>query len=129
MKLSNRVLTGMGALALWALCGVLSGPVLAADDEQSATNAEYSKGTKLCMACHKEGKEKPAHEIFLTSMGISGDPNSPFADGNHGCESCHGPSAAHTKKNKDGTRPSPAVMSPCAVRSPITWGRSLTNCV
>jgi DmsE family decaheme c-type cytochrome len=108
-KLLNGVFAGMSALVFWAFCVLLSGPAVAADDEESIFDGEYSRGTKMCMACHKEGREKPAHEIFLTSMGISGDPNSPFAEGNHGCESCHGPSAAHTKKNKDGTRPSPAV--------------------
>jgi len=84
-------------------------PALAADGEDSAGSGEYSKGVKLCMTCHKEGKEKPAHEIFMTSMGISGDPKSPFAEGNHDCEACHGPSKDHTKRSADGSRPSPAI--------------------
>jgi len=87
----------------------LAGPVLAADEKDASVSAEYSKGMKLCMACHREGKDKPAHEIFMTPMGISGDPNSPFAEGNHNCESCHGPSKAHTKKQADGSRLPPPV--------------------
>jgi DmsE family decaheme c-type cytochrome len=82
-------------------------PVFA--DEETAITGEYSKGVKRCMSCHKEGKDKPAHEIFLTTMGISGDPDSPFAEGNHDCEACHGPSKHHLKKQPDGTRLPPAI--------------------
>jgi len=51
-QLLNRVFAGMSTLTLWAVCFVLSGPAVAADDEDSAMSGEYSKGTKLCMACH-----------------------------------------------------------------------------
>jgi len=78
-------------------------------DEETEAAAEYSKGANQCMACHREGRDKEAHEIFLTPMGISRSPDSPFADGNHDCEACHGPSDTHRKKQKDGTRLLPAV--------------------
>jgi DmsE family decaheme c-type cytochrome len=78
-------------------------------DEEADATAEYSKGANQCMSCHREGRDKAAHEVFLTPMGISGAENSPFAEGNHDCESCHGPSAAHRKKLEDGTRPPPSV--------------------
>lgn len=78
-------------------------------DEEITPAAEYSKGAKQCMTCHKEGKDRSAHEIFLTPMGISGDPDSPFADGNHDCEACHGPSKSHRKKQKDGSRLPPGI--------------------
>jgi DmsE family decaheme c-type cytochrome len=65
------------------------------------------------MACHREGKEKPAHEIFLTKMGVEGDPRTPFAEGNHDCEACHGPSKSHTKRQSDGSRlPPPITFGP-----------------
>jgi len=68
----------------------------------------------------------PAHEVFLTPMGISGDPASPFADGNHDCEACHGPSKSHLKRSKDGTRPSPAITfdekNPVATQNEICLG-------
>ncbi len=61
------------------------------------------------MACHKEGRDLPAHEIFTTPMGVTGDPGSPFAAGNHDCEACHGPSKSHLRKQKDGTRLAPPI--------------------
>lgn len=80
-----------------------------ANDEEIVATAEYSSGARQCMLCHKEGKDLPAHEIFLTPMGIGGDPNSPFAEGKRECEACHGPSKSHRKKQKDGTRLPPAI--------------------
>jgi DmsE family decaheme c-type cytochrome len=82
---------------------------LAVGDEEISTTDEYSKGARQCMSCHRQGKDREAHEIFLTPMGISGASDSPFADGNHDCEACHGPSTAHRKKQKDGTRLPPAI--------------------
>jgi len=82
---------------------------LAVADEESASTDEYSKGARQCMSCHKEGKDPAAHEVFLTPMGISGAADSPFAEGSHDCETCHGPSASHRKKQKDGTRLPPQV--------------------
>jgi len=77
----------------------------AAGDEESDTDAEYGKGAKQCLSCHKEGKEFPAHEILATPMASMADPESPFGEENHQCETCHGPSKAHLKKLPDGTRP------------------------
>ena len=78
-------------------------------DEETSTTGEYSTSARQCMNCHKEGRDLEAHEIFLTPMGISDAADSPFAEGNHDCEACHGPSASHRKKQKDGTRLSPAI--------------------
>lgn len=78
-------------------------------DDEAKPEAEYSSGARQCMACHSEGKDRAAHEVFLTPMGISNAPNSPFAEGSHDCETCHGPSASHRKKQEDGTRLPPAV--------------------
>ena len=82
---------------------------LAFGDEEVDATAEYSKGANQCMSCHREGRDPAAHEVFLTPMGISNAENSPFAEGSHDCETCHGPSASHRKKSEDGTRPSPSV--------------------
>ena len=78
-------------------------------DEEVDTTAEYSSGARQCMSCHREGRDPAAHEVFLTPMGISGAAKSPFADGRHDCETCHGPSKSHRKKQKDGTRLSPSI--------------------
>ncbi len=85
-----------------------TGWAVAAEDGDAIPEHEYSKGVKRCMLCHKEGKPMAAHEIFLTPMGISGDPRAPFADGNHDCEACHGPSKSHLKRKK-GVRPPPPI--------------------
>ncbi len=82
---------------------------LAIADEETEATAEYSKGANQCMSCHREGRDQAAHEIFMTPMGISGAEKSPFAEGSHDCETCHGPSASHRKKQKDGSRLSPSV--------------------
>ena len=78
-------------------------------DEVIEASSEYSSGARQCMVCHSEGKDPAAHEIFLTPMGISGAADSPFAEGSHDCETCHGPSAAHRKKQADGSRLPPMV--------------------
>ena len=80
-----------------------------AEEAADEPELKYSKGARQCMACHREGRERPAHEIFLTTMGIKGDPDSPFAEGNHDCEACHGPAAHHIRKQSDGSRLPPPV--------------------
>jgi DmsE family decaheme c-type cytochrome len=105
------------AMLAGVMCFALSGPALAAEDEAPGKEspkpaAEYSRGSKLCLACHNPKSDRPAHEILLTKMGTTADPSSPFADGNHQCETCHGPAKSHTKRQKDGTRlPPPMTFS------------------
>ncbi len=96
-------------LILIALSLLLTGPAFADEVEEAATQAEYSRGANQCMACHREGRQPAAHQIFLTPMGISDSKNSPFADGRHDCETCHGPSDAHRKRAEDGSRPLPTI--------------------
>lgn len=109
----GKLLSGkMTVVVAMMLYFALTLPALAAENEETKASGEYSKGVKQCLACHKEGKEKPAHEIFLTPMGSSADPDSPFGAGNHDCETCHGPAKEHTKKQADGTRlPPPMTFS------------------
>jgi len=111
-----RQIPGNFRLLAWLLTAgallflvVAPGLALAAGQDEEAAPTEYSKGVKQCMACHKEGRDRPAHEIFFTTMGVKGDPASPFAEGNHDCEACHGPSAHHTKRQSDGSRLPPTV--------------------
>ncbi len=107
MKVFNRTAGTLIMLVVFSF--MLFDTVLAAEDDNPAATDEYSNGARQCMTCHKEGKELPAHEIFKTPMGISEDPDSPFAGGNRDCETCHGPSKTHRKKQKDGTRLPPAI--------------------
>ena len=93
-----------------ALCFALAGPALAAGDEKSALAAEYSRGAKQCMACHKKLKGKQtAHYVSLSGMDSSTYPAFPMADGKHYCETCHGPAAAHTKRQAGGGRVPPPM--------------------
>lgn len=105
----QRRLSDIRTFVVLMLCFTLTGPMLAIGAEEIVASAEYSKGSRQCMSCHKQGKDLPAHEIFMTPMGVSGDPASPFAEDKHDCETCHGPSKSHRKRQKDGTRPPPAI--------------------
>jgi len=101
--------------ALTVLVGLLffalSSPVTAAGDEEPMAGGEYSKGAKQCLSCHKkDGMGPPAHQILQSPMGTTADPATPFGEGQHDCETCHGPSKSHMKKLADGTRPSPAIV-------------------
>lgn len=104
----NR-LQGIVTFLTLIFCFSLAGVALADELEENTAAAEYSKDAGKCMSCHREGRDLQAHEVFLTPMGISDDPDSPFAEGRHDCETCHGPSATHRKKQEDGTRLSPAI--------------------
>ncbi len=112
--------------ALLVFCFTLAGVGMADEGDQSFATAEYSKGAKRCMTCHKEGKARDAHEIFMTPMGISRDPDSPFAEGRHDCETCHGPSKKHPKRQKDGSRTRPSVVfdetTPAAIQNAVCLG-------
>jgi DmsE family decaheme c-type cytochrome len=107
-------------------CFTLAGTAPAEELGESTAPAEYSNSANQCMACHREGRDLPAHEIFMTPMGISGAVDSPFADGKHDCETCHGPSASHRRKLEDGSRPSPAIAfnesTPVATQNEVCQG-------
>lgn len=84
--------------------------------EEAPGEPQYSKdGTAGCMECHDETEEHPVFSIFLTAHAQMGDPRTPLAQ--QGCESCHGPSAAHADKPRKystavrfaGENPSPAA--------------------
>jgi len=58
---------------------------------------QYTEGgIAACMECHDESEEHPVYSIFHTAHAQMGDSRTPFAM--HGCESCHGPSQAHSDK-------------------------------
>jgi len=57
---------------------------------QMPAAAAAGGGPTTCLKCHTEPRVVP---ILQTPHAVSGDPHAPF--GQEGCESCHGPSAAH----------------------------------
>ena len=87
-------------MALWAL--MLTMPVTA---QEAVIAAEYSSGTELCLSCHNKLKETTmGHAKFLSSPDPSNDTATALADGQHSCEACHGPAAAHAKRQAGGSR-------------------------
>ena len=85
--------------------GVICLPLHAADE----TLAYSPAGTDGCLMCHGADRMIPAADILSTPHGRKGNPNSPFAEGNQGCESCHGPSALHLTMGPDGKRHPPGI--------------------
>jgi len=60
-----------------------------------------------CLMCHAPDERHPLRAVYEGPHGVAGDARTPVAQG--GCESCHGPSAAHLVLRSDGSRPPPAV--------------------
>ena len=93
------------------LCLAFTNMLWADEDENSAADPEYAGfGASVCLGCHGETSAKPAHEILLTPMARKADSRTPFAEGGHQCETCHGPSKSHILGGAGGERPSPAVV-------------------
>ena len=75
----------------------------------------YSReGTPLCSGCHDLGKHSPVQFMLMSAHGDATKSGTPMAE--KGCESCHGPSAAHAK-------------SPTTVKPGISFGPNWTNSV
>jgi len=70
-------LQGIVTFLILMFCFALAGTALADELEENAAAAEYSTDAGKCMTCHREGRDLQAHEVFLTPMGISDDPDSP----------------------------------------------------
>ncbi len=84
----------------------------ATDDGSGALYSE--RGAATCMQCHNEA---PVTDILKTAHAVKGDLHSPF--GQHECESCHGPSAAHATGFAKGTPAAPAIVFNGPNASPI----------
>lgn len=89
---------------------------------------KYNKrGLKGCLKCHNETSEvRPVLSILRTRHAQTADPRTPFAAGEHTCETCHSPSAAHAKKPRKGQEHAPVnvsfgpkQVSPARVRSAV----------
>ena len=86
-------------------------PSPAADEDAYAKN-----DPQVCMGCHGQD---PHIQSFLkySSMARKGDQRTPMAGG--GCESCHGPSAAHVASRSQGGDVEPAVVFSGPHASPV----------
>ena len=87
--------------------------VSAASDDASG----FAKGDpQVCLGCHGQD---PHIKAFLrySPMARKGDQRTPMADG--GCESCHGPSAAHVASRSKGGDVEPTVVFSGPRASPV----------
>jgi DmsE family decaheme c-type cytochrome len=93
-------------LSVFSLMFILAGSVSAEGETSMPGAGEYSaEGADSCLSCHGADDEHPAQEILATPHAVVSDSSSPFGEGMHGCETCHGPSKAHLTRLEDGSRP------------------------
>lgn len=93
------------------LCMLLSAVSVLADGDHYHGGGEYLKGgADACLICHREGSPMSAEGIRDSAHAVTGNPRSPFTEGNLACQSCHGPSADHLGRAPDGSRPLPGVV-------------------
>ncbi|MEX1032523.1 MAG: DmsE family decaheme c-type cytochrome [Cellvibrionaceae bacterium] len=78
-------------------------------DSGAAHAAFVTGGAESCLVCHGADRFYPAAGILQTAHARVANPRSPFAEGKHQCQSCHGPSANHLSVGADGRRPPPPV--------------------
>jgi len=107
--LTMALFTGMLALG-----GMPAGaqPAAGAGPAPAAQPAAFAGGgAETCLKCHStDAKVTP---ILQTPHAVKGDAHTPF--GQDGCESCHGPSAAHVSSRQN----SPSVLFKGANKSPV----------
>ncbi|HTW33415.1 MAG TPA: DmsE family decaheme c-type cytochrome [Rhizomicrobium sp.] len=80
-------------------------PQSAAPAAENAAPLYSAGGASTCLQCHNAS---PVSDILSTPHAVKGDPHAPF--GQHGCETCHGPSDAHVQGWAKGTPTAPTVV-------------------
>ena len=80
------------ALSVFILGLGAAGAVSAAGNASASQAADRDK---VCTTCHDASWPKPILSYYQTKMGNRADPRTP------GCQTCHGPSAAHLKNAGD----------------------------
>src|SRR5271169_2044907 len=89
----------LGVVLMGGMGACLAAKDQAADQPNTSAasarmNQPYSEeAEKTCLTCHNS---PPVNYILQTPMAVKSDPRTPF--GQHGCESCHGPSGDHAKQ-------------------------------
>lgn len=118
MSAGNRIGGFAFLVMLFALVVGSAVPARAADAPAVGDGLYSQHGTATCTQCHNEA---PTSNILKTPHAMTGDVHAP--GGQKGCESCHGPSAAHAEGFAAGKPVEPAVVfngpnaSPVSVRN------------
>lgn len=114
MSAGNRII---GYALLVLVCAAFLGcttSAFAAEPVPVGDGLFSQHGTATCVQCHNEA---PASDILKTPHAMKGDAHSP--GGQKGCESCHGPSAAHAEGFAAGKPMLPAVVFSGPNASPV----------
>jgi DmsE family decaheme c-type cytochrome len=98
------LLAGIALASLGARPAAGDPTVLASSSDEYATG-----GVEECLKCHDETSEYPVLSILATPHGVKADERTPIASA-HGCETCHGPSAAHVREPEDGAERAPVAV-------------------
>lgn len=77
---------------VFAVC--MAGVAWAAPPAASFSGDRTLAGDKVCTECHDESDKAPVLGLYQTRHGQKADARTP------GCQTCHGPSAAHVKDQK-----------------------------
>lgn len=119
MDTNTPGLSGCMDHLLWSrakfLCGTFLLSVLFCFLPVPAQSADESSADYLpndpdsCLLCHSGNSDVAADNILQTVHGLRNHPDSPMGDGQAGCQSCHGPSAAHLLMS-EGVRNLPSVV-------------------
>jgi DmsE family decaheme c-type cytochrome len=82
------------ALTVLAFTAFAAGLAAAQAPPASLSADRTLAGDKVCTECHDETDKSPTLGLYQTRHGVKGDARTP------GCQTCHGPSAAHVKNQK-----------------------------
>ncbi len=85
-------------------------PSFSQQTAEESVSPPQALGTDACLLCHGPSSGRPATAIFERAHGIGANPQTPFGASNHGCETCHGPSAQHVAFDENGKRKPPTVV-------------------
>lgn len=87
-----------------------------------AANAYATGDPQVCLGCH--GQDPHIRAFLKSPMARKGDPRTPMAEG--GCETCHGPAAAHVASRMKGGNVFPPMIfsssEPVAQRNAVCLG-------
>ncbi|MEK6692946.1 MAG: multiheme c-type cytochrome, partial [Nitrospirota bacterium] len=99
---------------------VLSLFFLVLNSQRSVIGSTGYAGPEICKGCHEDRYES----YIKTSHGIKADPRTPAAK--QGCESCHGPGAAHV--NAGGGKGVGGII-PLSPKSPTKTEKKNATCL